>query len=362
MVKTLQKIDSIQGLRAIAVVLVVYTHAIDSSMTIFSTSTQLDFFYLENWGSIGLDLFFVISGFIVTRIIYSYRQEDGWKVFAYKRILRIIPLYWGLSIVATILTIRTYPIRAATFVKTVLFFPIFESAFEFPVIGVGWSLSYEVYFYSIVVILLVFQAREIKLIALLLLLLLALLGTLYDSPVVILQFLTSPLLIEFALGIGCGILYDLIKTNSNSARFGMVTFSLGILTMLSSIFWNYGEISEAGSVTSSNYLAFLRSIFWGIPCSLFLLGCTLLERAYSLAIPSLLIRIGDASYSNYLLHGLLISFGRRTILELNLSADLYILFLVIMCTAASLLMYRFVEKPLTDSLTNYFFPRKLKTT
>ncbi|MEZ0540969.1 acyltransferase family protein [Fibrella arboris] len=353
------KIDSIQALRAIAVILVVYTHSIDYSADIFGTSRQASFYYLANWGAIGLDLFFVISGFIMTRIIKSYQHNDGWRLFAGKRALRIVPLYWGISLIAGLLIMRTYPIRFATILKTVVFFPIVESTFEFPIIGVGWSLSYEIYFYSLITILLLINVKKIELSVFFLLILLSLVGVLSDSPVVLIRFLTSPLLFEFALGIGCGLIYDKLPVTSTLCRWSGLLFMVGLLGMVSSVFWQYGDLSEAGSVTQSNYLAYLRGIIWGIPCALFLLGSTLAERTYSFSIPSSLVRIGDASYANYLLHGLLISFGRTTFLKLNLSADSYILFLVVFCTVGSLFVYQFVEKPMTKKLTTYFFPKRL---
>ena len=357
------KIDSIQALRAIAVILVVYAHSIDSSIEVFVTAKQHKFYYLENWGSIGLDLFFVISGFIMTRIIHSYEKGRGWKLFAYKRALRIIPLYWGISLVATLLISRTYHIKLATFVKTLFFFPIFESEFEFPVIGAGWSLSYEIYFYLLITIVLLFHTQKPQSVVLTVVFCLSLAGFFFDSTSVLLRFLSSPLLIEFALGIGCGLVYDnFVSTTLLFHTIAVISFCVGLFGMVITIFFDYGTISEAEAVTSNNYLAGLRSVVWGVPCAFFLLGCVLLERLYSFDVPLILIRIGDASYSNYLLHGLLISFTHNTILNLNIGENTYIFSLLFLCTVVSLIMYYYVEKPMTTKLNNYFFPKKVIVT
>lgn len=355
----IHKIDSIQALRAIAVILVVYVHAIDSSTEVFAKAQHSTFYYLENWGAIGLDLFFVISGFIMTRIIHSYQKSEGWKLFAYKRALRIIPLYWGISLVATLLISRTYSIKLATFIKTIVFFPFFESTFEFPVIGVGWSLSYEMYFYLLITMALFLRIRKPQQSTIALLLFLSVLGFFLNPTNVLSRFLSSPLLVEFALGIGCGLIYDYFRSATWGQWVAYVSFFAGLLGMVATIFWNYGTMSEAEFVTSNNYLAGLRSMVWGVPCALFLTGTILLERFYSFRVPSALIRIGDASYSNYLLHGLLISFARNTILKFNFSEPVYIMFLVSFCTVMGLIMYYFVEKPMTDRLNNYFFPKKI---
>lgn len=93
-----RKLASVQGLRAIAALLVVWTHSIDAASA-FSPTRQSGFFHLAGWGACGLDIFFVISGFIVSlvaaRVVEKKEQSAG--QFLSRRFTRIYPLYWILT-------------------------------------------------------------------------------------------------------------------------------------------------------------------------------------------------------------------------------------------------------------------------
>jgi exopolysaccharide production protein ExoZ len=79
------KLNSIQYLRAIASILVVYCHAIDIQVY-FGISRQQNFYYLQNFGAIGVDLFFVISGFIITYVSRNVLADiPSTKIFLQKR-------------------------------------------------------------------------------------------------------------------------------------------------------------------------------------------------------------------------------------------------------------------------------------
>jgi peptidoglycan/LPS O-acetylase OafA/YrhL len=94
------KINSIQMLRALAVILVIYNHSMIICIDNKYLSVQQNFLYLQHWTSIGLDLFFVISGLIMAIVARSYsRKPSGWFNFFLKRVVRIIPLYWLYSTV-----------------------------------------------------------------------------------------------------------------------------------------------------------------------------------------------------------------------------------------------------------------------
>ena len=160
-----KKIDSIQLLRAISVVLVMYNHSLlfckDYNL---GNSSQYTFFYLRHWTAIGLDLFFIISGLIMSIVSQSYvSKPNGWLTFLLKRLVRILPLYWLLTLAFVIeKQLLHHPVTSGELYKTLLFFPI-GAAKEviFPVIGQGWSLSYELYFYLLIVVFLFFKTKQI---------------------------------------------------------------------------------------------------------------------------------------------------------------------------------------------------------
>ena len=139
------KIKSIQALRAAAVIPVVYIHSFISNQNSF----QYHFFHLYQWGAIGVDLFFVISGFIMTTIMPTYLggRLDA-KNFIVKRFIRIFPLYWLISFIVILISLKNYAISTESLIKTVAFFPLIDrDHFIFPIIPPGWTLPYEVFFF-----------------------------------------------------------------------------------------------------------------------------------------------------------------------------------------------------------------------
>lgn len=105
-----------------------------------------------DYGQFGVDIFFVISGFVMTLIV-----ENGQKpaTFLLKRVLRILPLYWILTTCLLILAIIKPELLNSTtanftnYVKSIFFIPYFkENGSLSPLLALGWTLNYEVFFYA----------------------------------------------------------------------------------------------------------------------------------------------------------------------------------------------------------------------
>jgi exopolysaccharide production protein ExoZ len=356
-----ERVDSIQALRAVAILLVVYTHALDSATMVFGSSLQSKFYYLKDWGPIGVDLFFAISGFIMTRVVESYISRGHWKSFIIKRILRIVPLYWLLTAVAILLkTYMNINITSLEIGKAFYFFPFLDKEeFIFPIMNVGWSLSYEVYFYLIIAVMIILVKPDNFLYKLIAFLVGAcFIGLLFDYKNILYTFLTSSLLLEFAMGIVCGIVYDRIKRSKYSLRFAWVLVIVGTMTALSTILWKF-KPTDISLVLENNALAIFRGVIWGVPCAMILLGSVLLEKNKSFKTPDFIKFLGDASYSNYLGHMFIINIATKFSHKIFMysdafSADLYIIILVIICTLVSAPIYMYIEKPLTK-LTNRIY-------
>lgn len=306
--KNASKINSVQLLRAIAIMLVVYAHSIDAAINAGLSSTQASFYYLENWGAIGVDLFFVISGFIMTVILPLYMHANGWKTFFRKRLLRILPLYY---LISAYLIFRTALDGHALDVSDVLisFFilPVFDTTtFSIPYIAVGWSLAYELYFYIIIAFLLAFAHNKIFRYILFLIPTISLIGFLTDADYILFKFVTSPLLLEFGLGIVAGLIYKNVVNTSMADRYlrviSVAVFIAGLVAISFTIFIDTRTISEVAYLVRDNNVAMQRAFIWGVSCFLFLLGVVLVENAFRIKIPKLFVSMGDASYSCYLVH------------------------------------------------------------
>jgi exopolysaccharide production protein ExoZ len=88
------KIREIQHLRAVAASLVVLAHL--SAFRIPQSNSQL--FPDMKFGNIGVDIFFVISGFVMTLITKNSFGKRKSMTFILERIVRIAPLYWLITI------------------------------------------------------------------------------------------------------------------------------------------------------------------------------------------------------------------------------------------------------------------------
>jgi len=141
---------SIQALRAIAALLVFWGHAINA------VTAEVAAEFPQLYGPFGVDLFFVISGFVM---VYSserlFGQPDAPIKFFARRFVRIVPLYWAAT---AILVWFVVPYASTKAVLGSLFFtPRIPS--EAPLLYVGWTLIFEMFFYTVFAIALFAQRR-----------------------------------------------------------------------------------------------------------------------------------------------------------------------------------------------------------
>jgi exopolysaccharide production protein ExoZ len=153
-----QTFYSIQALRGLAASLVVIAH-------IFEHPSRGDPNALLLTGRFGVEIFFVISGFVMTHVAGEGTFAPG--AFAFRRIMRIVPLYW----VCTLLVFAVALVAPALFKTTTadvkhlvlsLFFipaPDPQAATDWrPLFKLGWTLNYEMFFYA--ALLLLFWCRK----------------------------------------------------------------------------------------------------------------------------------------------------------------------------------------------------------
>jgi len=364
------KINSIQILRAVAVILVIYNHSIiictDNN---YNFSFQRNFLYLRHWTSIGLDLFFVISGLIMAIVTRSYiKKPSGWYNFLLKRVVRIVPLYWLYSLVVYFeRSMIKHAITPGEIIKTLLFFPLLAAKNTLlPIIGQGWSLSYEMYFYLLIVIFLMLKKKKnIFRNLLVAMVVLAVVGYFINPADLTLKFISTPILIEFSLGLAVGMGYHYVTVHYTQIRIGLIKYSgvatllVGLTLMLASLFYDSQYISNPAYVISNNSIALYRSLIWGLPCSIFVFGILLTEYTFKLEMPSILVRIGDASFSGYLSHILIIVSVGWLYTRLGLrNGDMFIIIATLASTIISLPLYTYIEKPILNLSNRLLFPTR----
>jgi exopolysaccharide production protein ExoZ len=138
----------IQYLRAVAALMVVFHHSL----------IQLPWigrYYQTSIGAHGVDLFFVISGFVM--VLTTHGKEVTRAEFMRRRIVRVVPLYWALTLFTVLCVIvapslfRTTSIEPWHVVQSLLFIPHLSPSFPkemWPVMVPGWTLIYEMFFYA----------------------------------------------------------------------------------------------------------------------------------------------------------------------------------------------------------------------
>src|SRR5438876_1283510 len=156
-------LEGIQILRAVAALLVVFHHALEESRAAIPGPKSPD--WLTTFGAAGVDIFFVISGFIMLYVSFPAGGPPASpQSFLFSRITRIYPLYW--ICLATIIALKSV-VRSSSlpgdpnvFLGSILLLPG-----DYMILGPAWTLVYEMYFYIIFAATLIFGKPLISLVA-----------------------------------------------------------------------------------------------------------------------------------------------------------------------------------------------------
>jgi exopolysaccharide production protein ExoZ len=360
------RLKSIQALRALAAILVAYAHSIDTQMQ-FSVSRQQNFYFLQNFGAIGVDLFFVISGFIITFVACeAVGAQEGGR-FLLKRFIRVNPVYYVASLfhesvlLGLILVFLPPSIPFSIYVRplpaalrnTLLVVPTAATLAAYrPLLVIGWTLAFEWLFYFLFFLLILIGTpyKAGGLFAQILLLVAA--GRLLHVADYRFIFLTNPILLEFLLGVA--ICWFYLGGARVPRWLPVVCLLAGLAGYAYSVRYGYGAISEMWPVLSGR-VAMPRVLWWGVPSALIVAGCVFLERGGRLRrlwSNRLLQSTGDASYSLYLVHLTVFTLCKLAYASLGffLNPDVAILAQVLLAVAAGLAFYRYVEAPMLRGL------------
>jgi exopolysaccharide production protein ExoZ len=339
---------SIQYLRALAALGVVLSHA---SISLLDKPQGL---LPLGAGSAGVDLFFVISGFIMYYTTANRDMTPG--EFYLRRLIRIFPLYFAVSSAAFLLArvapsaTRTFSPHLYDYIRSILFVPFYSTTFQGvdsltplmrPEVGQGWTLNYEVFFYFLFGLSLYLPRPYRMRVFLALFLLLTAIGALFHPSSAILSTYTDSLLLEFILGVLIG--HFLIRKLSRSVM------TIGILMLTVS-----GTASLAIQMVVTVSLP--RVIAYGLPAACLVAVALCLEQKHLVPKVWVLVLLGDASYSLYLVHGFVLAILRRVwarYSNVNLVST-HIVFVLVSTIAAVLVavaVFKYAERPTTRILT-----------
>jgi len=321
-----ERLRSLQVLRFLAAALVVFSHAVDSGLATGARPLVAGT-TLENFGAIGVDIFFVISGYIITRT--ATRAPDAAQ-FWRDRLLRILPLYWLLSIPAAAIAIAHDGFHPGTLLTTVLFWPVWGQ-YAAPYITVGWTLSFEMLFYFCVGLTRL-RLDPRWLLAGYLVLLIA--NTVSPSP--LRTFLGNPIMIEFLAGIAIA--------RWGSTRLAGPAMLVCVVWLAATLIAGPGANSEIGNIVSGE-LVWQRLLLWGVPGALLVYGATGLEARCRGPVWMVLASLGDASYALYLSHRFVTLFGGKLIKVLGVDQDVTLPMLAV-AVLVGWLVHIWIERPI----------------
>jgi exopolysaccharide production protein ExoZ len=314
---------TIQYLRGIAAMMVVWQHATGQVAAVDS-----------QFGANGVDLFFVISGFVM--VLTTTGREVRPAAFLRRRMLRVVPLYWALTIamvwVALVVpgTFSSLVIEAHTFFKSLLFIPHFSATFPdqaLPLLAPGWTLNFEMYFYLVFALSLMLPER-CRIPAL----------TAYFGASVALGWMLGP----FGSAIG--------QTYTSPMLLEFVAGALIAHAWLSGWLRMSAPMSAAAVVIGFLSLLFVDRGIEGIGASLIVVGA--LNGAWAGWHHGLLRRLGDASYSIYLTHLFTLAAVRVTLDRIEpegpsaLVDGLFLVLAPVVSAAVGYVSYMYFEKPL----------------
>jgi exopolysaccharide production protein ExoZ len=345
----------IQYLRAVGALLILFFH-----MTIqlplytgYFKSHLLGQLHLAN----GVDLFFVVSGLIMMMSGRDATPGD----FIVRRMIRIIPMYWILTSLLAVLLYRNPELFHNTtlsleyFLKSLGFIPYPNPAQNgqfFPLLVPGWSLNFEMFFYTLFActLFLPYGSR------------LLVMGGAFGALLAIAPWVHSPAvsffadlrLLELWLGMLIASLFLDVKLRLHPTVAAVIA-ALGFAWLL------LGFPAAAATETHLRFL--LDSV---LPAATVVFAVVSLDLGNRISKSSRFELLGDASYSIYLTHIFSLGVVRVVWVEAGLARDLPLLaaaFALVSCAfavAAAVLVYRNVELPLLLRLQQAYKSRRTR--
>ncbi|MES2443861.1 MAG: acyltransferase [Pseudomonadota bacterium] len=312
-----ERIHSLQALRFVAAAMVTLLHVQQGAR--LSLGLPVEGGVISNIGSFGVDIFFVLSGYIICRTAAGMKPAD----FFARRVARVVPIYW----LATLLFLPFAV--AAGFnglrgIASLTFYP----GFGLPWLAVGWTLCFEMLFYTVTAIVLI-RPRSFLPLALAVYAACWVAREAWGGPF---QFFGNPIVLEFLFGAA------LTRVTARSPVLGVAALgtAVALLAMVAS-----AGLADANNVYGlvAGETALARVAAMGVPAAL------VVWAALNFEMPrTVLSDLGDASYSLYLVHSHVVA---AALLALPLMPEaLFTALVTLLAIAAGLAMHRLVEKPM----------------
>jgi exopolysaccharide production protein ExoZ len=324
----LEKIKNIQALRAYAAGFVVFYH------------TDYSLFGLRPFGAFGVDVFFVISGFIMAYLCATKPEH-----FFRRRLIRILPLYWTATIavfaacVAFPEMMRTTRPDGAELVKSLLFIPFLKSPGHIqPTLFLGWTLNYEMFFYATVAAGLWWSRTRAVIISSALVVATMVVCLPFVDRSVVAEFYGNPIVLEFLAGMALYRIWKRVPVAPRAVLWGIASAATGAMIALDATAGP--TLRRAGLMPASFALVF---------------AVVMLSRSGADTRSRLAVLCGDASYVLYLLHPYAVRPATRLLARYGAYNLATVMVVVAATVAIAVVVHVYCERPVTAWLARLCF-------
>jgi exopolysaccharide production protein ExoZ len=300
---------SVEGARGIAALMVVLMHAANL-MAVDQFSGHVGVGGIFGFGYVGVDFFFVLSGFIISFVHFEDIGHSGrLATYLKRRIFRIYPIYWFcLTLAIGILMAGRFALHKNTplgfsiddIAGTIFLLPVSAPLF----VEVAWSLQFEMMFYGLFAILILGKR----------------LGTglcLLWTASILWHLLASPssssfggFLSAYSLQFLFGVLTGVTVSNYDFKWAGKSSLLVGVICFVASIVY---ERNIAATLHGP-----VGQIFLGLSAAIILFSLVEMEKNKAIQTPRLMYKLGSVSYSIYLSHIVFINLIYSVMLKLGL--------------------------------------------
>ena len=340
----ISQIDGLQALRAIAVMLVAWLHTRDYLHVKGAPR-------LPSLGPFGIDLFFVLSGFILSSVVMRERAGPGLRTmgrFLSRRLIRIYPVYWVFALIAIVRLWHAGQLFKQNYIPAFFLMPPWVYP-DFPLLhAFSWTLIFEMTFYVLLALVLL---RTVKLAPYTLIGLLCMavgVGAVMDIHRPFWIIVCNPILLEFVLGAVIALLY---RSVGRRPRLGMILTMLGIAA---TFFWarvDSPRIADGVTMIAKDAGVFARVATFGLAAFLIVGGVVFWSPGMEGRLGRTLVVLGNASYSTYLISSIAVEIALRILLAVHTPHTsvlevVYVLFCILVILGAGWMFYDFVEWPL----------------
>lgn len=320
-------IDACRGAAATAVVLYHTARHFDKN---YGLPTLNDVF---RFGHAGVDLFFVISGFVILFVHFDDIGQRG-RIWRYleRRVTRVLPAYWvALALTVGLASAAGHGSRLADVVLSIVPVPTMTE----PILGIAWTLQYEFVFYAVFAVLVL--SRRGGATVMLAWLAVTVFGAARTDALAVPGAFYGIFNLEFFAGMA--VAYRLRR--GGLSRYATILAAGAILFAAAAVAEDLGWMD--------GYAPFAR-LAYGLPSTLVVLGAAEASRRGGARVPAALQTLGAASYSLYLFHFLLIGVAWKLWLAAGLAETVppgigFVLFSTV-AIVGGVMISRAVEYPL----------------